>query len=64
VTSEDGFVHYLLESLPKFIPEYVDIKRVNAGLLAADDDAASILETGKNVCALSQAYKHSSGETT
>jgi hypothetical protein len=41
----------------------VDIKRVNAGLLAADDDAASTLETGKNVCALSQAYKDSSGET-
>jgi glyoxylase-like metal-dependent hydrolase (beta-lactamase superfamily II) len=62
--NEDGFVHYLLESLPKFIPEYVDIKRVNAGLLAADEDAASILETGKNVCALSQAYKVSSGGTT
>jgi hypothetical protein len=42
----------------------VDIKRINAGLLAADEDEASALELGKNVCALSQAYKDSSGETT
>jgi len=62
--SEDGFVRYLCESLPRFIPEYVDMKRINAGLLAADDDAASTLETGKNVCALSQAYKASRGGTT
>ena len=53
-----------LPHLPRFIPEYVDINRVNAGLLAAEDDAASTLETGKNVCALSQAYKDSSGETS
>jgi len=26
--SEDGFVRYLIESLPRFIPEYVDIKRI------------------------------------
>jgi glyoxylase-like metal-dependent hydrolase (beta-lactamase superfamily II) len=62
--SEDGFVRYLCESLPRFIPEYVDIKRINAGLLAAGEDEASALELGKNVCALSQAYKDSSGETT
>lgn len=55
--TQSGFVRYLLESLPKFIPEYVDIKRVNAGLLAPDEDAASTLETGKNICALAQAYE-------
>src|SRR5512141_2372727 len=55
--SEDGFVRYLLASLPKFSPEYVDIKRVNAGLLAAAEEDASILELGKNICALSQAYE-------
>jgi glyoxylase-like metal-dependent hydrolase (beta-lactamase superfamily II)/rhodanese-related sulfurtransferase len=54
--SEEGFVRYLLESLPKFIPEYVDIKRVNAGLLAPTEEDAAMLELGKNVCALSQAY--------
>jgi len=59
--SEEGFVRYLLESLPKFIPEYVDIKRVNAGLLAPADEDAATLELGKNVCALSQAYVHSNG---
>ena len=59
--SEEGFVRYLLESLPKFIPEYVDIKRVNAGLLAPAEDDAATLELGKNMCALSQAYVHSGG---
>jgi len=61
--SEEGFARYLLESLPKFIPAYVDIKRVNAGLMAPSEDDASTLELGKNVCALSQAYKPSGGET-
>ncbi len=59
--SEEGFVRYLLESLPKFIPEYVDIKRVNAGLLTPAEDDAATLELGKNVCALSQAYAASGG---
>jgi glyoxylase-like metal-dependent hydrolase (beta-lactamase superfamily II)/rhodanese-related sulfurtransferase len=59
--SEEGFVRYLLESLPKFIPEYVDIKRVNAGLLTPSEEDAATLELGKNVCALSQAYVASGG---
>ncbi|HLJ61478.1 MAG TPA: MBL fold metallo-hydrolase [bacterium] len=59
--SEDGFVRYLLESLPNFIPEYVDIKRVNAGLLTPSEEDAATLELGKNVCALSQAYMASGG---
>ena len=54
--SEQGFVRYLLESLPRFIPEYVDIKRVNAGLLSPAEEDAATLELGKNVCALSPAY--------
>jgi glyoxylase-like metal-dependent hydrolase (beta-lactamase superfamily II)/rhodanese-related sulfurtransferase len=54
--SKEGFVRYLLESLPTFIPEYVDIKRVNAGLLAPAEEETATLELGKNVCALSQAY--------
>jgi glyoxylase-like metal-dependent hydrolase (beta-lactamase superfamily II)/rhodanese-related sulfurtransferase len=57
--SEDGFVRYLLQSLPKFIPEYVDIKRVNAGLLRPSEDEAWTLELGRNVCALAQAYESS-----
>jgi glyoxylase-like metal-dependent hydrolase (beta-lactamase superfamily II)/rhodanese-related sulfurtransferase len=59
--SEEGFVRYLLESLPKFIPEYVDIKRVNAGLLTPPEEDTATLELGKNVCALSQAYVASGG---
>jgi hypothetical protein len=54
--NEDGFVRYMLESLPKFVPEYLDIKRVNVGLMAPTEEAATTLETGKNACALSQAH--------
>ena len=60
--SEQGFVRYLVESLPKFIPEYVEIKRVNAGLVAPTEEDAATLELGKNACALSQAYSASGGE--
>jgi glyoxylase-like metal-dependent hydrolase (beta-lactamase superfamily II) len=59
--SEEGFIRYLLESLPKSIPEYVDIKRVNAGLLTPAEEDAATLELGKNVCALSQAYVATGG---
>ena len=55
--SDDQFVRYLMESLPKFIPEYVEIKRVNSGLASAAEDAAATLELGKNVCGLAQAIQ-------
>lgn len=54
--SEEAFVQYILGSLPEFPPQYVEIKRVNAGLLVVDEEKASELELGKNVCALAQAY--------
>ncbi|MFZ5817621.1 MAG: MBL fold metallo-hydrolase [Bacillota bacterium] len=53
---KEAFVRYLLESLPTFPPQYVDIKRVNAGLLHPDEEKASELELGRNICALSHAY--------
>jgi glyoxylase-like metal-dependent hydrolase (beta-lactamase superfamily II)/rhodanese-related sulfurtransferase len=59
--NQEGFVRYLLESLPKFNPEYMDIKRVNAGLLTPAEEDAATLELGKNVCGLSQAYVASGG---
>ncbi|HEV2383563.1 MAG TPA: MBL fold metallo-hydrolase [Terriglobia bacterium] len=59
--SEEGFIRYLLDSVPTFSPEYMDIKRVNAGLLAPAEEYAAALELGKNVCALSQAYVTSGG---
>lgn len=55
---EQAFVAYILASLPTFPPQYVEIKRVNAGLLHPDEEKASELELGRNVCALSQAYNH------
>lgn len=54
---EDAFVQYILGSLPEFPSQYVEIKRVNAGLLVVDEEKASELELGKNVCALAQAYE-------
>ena len=60
--TEEGFVRYLLENLPPFMPEYVNIKRVNAGLLAPSEDEASQLELGKNVCGLA-ASGNCKGET-
>jgi glyoxylase-like metal-dependent hydrolase (beta-lactamase superfamily II)/rhodanese-related sulfurtransferase len=60
--SEEGFVRYLLDNLPPFLPEYIDIKRVNAGLLAPSEDKASELEVGKNVCGLA-ASGNCKGET-
>lgn len=50
--SERAFVDFILGSLPTFPEQYVDIKRVNAGLIAPEEDGARILETGRNVCAL------------
>jgi glyoxylase-like metal-dependent hydrolase (beta-lactamase superfamily II)/rhodanese-related sulfurtransferase len=61
--SDAGFVRYLLDSLPKFIPEYVDIKRVNTGLLSPAEDDAATLELGKNVCGLAQAQAAVHGES-
>jgi glyoxylase-like metal-dependent hydrolase (beta-lactamase superfamily II) len=51
----EEFIRYILASLPRFPEEYAEIKRVNAGLLIADEEKARDLETGKNQCALSQA---------
>lgn len=55
--SESQFREYILNSLPDFPHQYVDIKRVNLGLLSANDEFLDELELGKNVCALATAYK-------
>lgn len=52
--SEAEFMRYILASLPTFPAGYVEIKRVNAGLISADERKASELELGKNVCALAK----------
>lgn len=51
--SREEFISFVLSHLPEFPPQYVDIKRVNIGLLTPDEEQAVELETGKNVCALS-----------
>ena len=59
---EQAFVEHLLSHLPTFPPQYVDIKRVNAGFFQPDEDAASELELGRNICALAHAYESGKGE--
>lgn len=51
-----AFIDYVLDHLPQMPEQYVEIKRVNIGLTNPDEKAASELELGKNICALSDAY--------
>jgi glyoxylase-like metal-dependent hydrolase (beta-lactamase superfamily II) len=51
--SREEFINYVLGHLPTFPEQYVEIKRVNVGLMQPDEEKAAELETGKNVCALS-----------
>lgn len=46
------FTAYILNNLPQFPKEYIEIKRVNIGLLQTDEERASELELGKNICAV------------
>lgn len=46
------FSDYILASLPQFPKEYMDIKRINLGLLQVNEEQAAELELGKNVCAV------------
>jgi glyoxylase-like metal-dependent hydrolase (beta-lactamase superfamily II)/rhodanese-related sulfurtransferase len=55
-TEKVDFIRFVLEHLPQMPEQYVQIKRVNAGLAHPDEDEASELELGKNICALSTAY--------
>jgi glyoxylase-like metal-dependent hydrolase (beta-lactamase superfamily II)/rhodanese-related sulfurtransferase len=48
------FTEFVLSKLPYFPPEYVQIKRVNAGLWQPTEAEAGELELGKNICALSE----------
>jgi len=56
LTSRDEFVSFVLDHLPTLPEQYIEIKRVNAGLSTPDEDEAGELELGKNICALSTAY--------
>ena len=54
--NKDHFITYVLTHLPSMPEQYIEIKRVNIGLAHPDEQQASELELGKNVCALSDAY--------
>jgi glyoxylase-like metal-dependent hydrolase (beta-lactamase superfamily II) len=56
ISSREDFLQHVLAHLPEMPPQYVQIKRVNAGLVVPDEEQASELELGKNICALSTAY--------
>ncbi|MDQ7025842.1 MAG: MBL fold metallo-hydrolase [Anaerolineae bacterium] len=55
-TERDEFISFVLSNLPTMPEQYIEIKRVNAGLVEPDEEAMSELELGKNICALSDAY--------
>lgn len=57
LVDRNTFIEFVLSHLPSMPQEYVQIKRVNAGLVKPDEDEANELELGKNICALSTAYE-------
>lgn len=52
--SLEEFNQYILNNLPHIPQEYRDIKKANLGLIELDEEQASALESGKNICALSR----------
>jgi glyoxylase-like metal-dependent hydrolase (beta-lactamase superfamily II)/rhodanese-related sulfurtransferase len=50
---KEEFTRYVLSHLPTFPPQYIEIKRVNLGLVDPSEAQANELELGKNICALS-----------
>ncbi len=50
-----AFARYIAANLPRFPPEYLEMKRVNVGLAWADGLRQSELELGRNLCAVGQA---------
>lgn len=57
--NREEFIKFVLSHLPTMPPEYVEIKRVNIGLSRPDEEEASTLELGKNICAVSSASQDS-----
>lgn len=53
--NREEFVAFVLSHLPIMPAEYVEIKRVNIGLSQPDEEEASALELGKNICAVAAA---------
>jgi hypothetical protein len=56
ITDREAFIAFVLSHLPQMPEQYIEIKRVNAGWSSPEEEEASELELGKNICALSTAY--------
>jgi glyoxylase-like metal-dependent hydrolase (beta-lactamase superfamily II)/rhodanese-related sulfurtransferase len=52
--SYEVFYDFILKHLPTFPKEYIEIKRINLGLLQPSKEEAAAFEIGKNSCALGQ----------
>ena len=50
---KEAFLEFVLSHLPTFPKAYIQIKRVNIGLVEPTEEEAGELELGKNICALS-----------
>ncbi len=48
-SAKQEFIQFVLNHLPTLPSQYVQIKRVNAGLVTPDEQKASELELGKNI---------------
>ena len=59
--TDGDFVQYLLDNLPAPNEDYIDIKRVNAGLKTPSEEDAWSLELGKNVCGLAASAANTGG---
>lgn len=53
-SSPETFSAFVLGNLPVFPPQYVEIKRVNIGLVEPTEEQAEELELGMNICALAK----------
>jgi glyoxylase-like metal-dependent hydrolase (beta-lactamase superfamily II) len=53
IDNEDEFVSFIKANMRKQPDEYAEIRKVNAGLLAVDDEDQEIMDLGKNECAAS-----------
>lgn len=51
--SQEVFKKHVLSHLPNFPEGYIDIKRINLGLIEVTEDRISKLEAGKNLCSIS-----------
>jgi glyoxylase-like metal-dependent hydrolase (beta-lactamase superfamily II) len=57
IDSEADFIKFIQDNIRKQPEVYVDIRKVNAGLLDPDDEDQEVMDLGKNECAASMYAK-------